>query len=243
MSKIQLDKYESQVKSSEVRRWISSNLANYLKENDENQGEIEHILDYLSARKKYCEERSKNFKIKKMSYAQAKELAEKWVERLKKQAEYVVETEEDTELTLDLGEGMRLVKLIGKSAFQREGKLMSHCVGSYYDKKDLEIYSVRDIKNNPHCTIEIRKNRGNKGDINQIKGKGNGSIHPRYISQVIKVLKHFGMTVRDSELSNLGYDLLSDNLMKLVQDNFNGIKTITFGGKVYFYRYSKLIRK
>ena len=38
---------------------------------------------------------------------------------------------------------------------------MSHCVASYYGR-DVEIYSLRDKKNLPHCTLE---------KDNQIKGE------------------------------------------------------------------------
>jgi hypothetical protein len=38
---------------------------------------------------------------------------------------------------------------------------MSHCVASYYGR-DVEIYSLRDNKNLPHCTVEENK---------QVKGK------------------------------------------------------------------------
>ncbi|WP_353889043.1 PcfJ domain-containing protein [uncultured Flavobacterium sp.] len=56
-----------------------------------------------------------------------------------------------------------MVTLKSESSYIREGKLMSHCVGSYYGR-DKIIYSLRDSKNNPHCTIEHGQ---------QIKGKGN----------------------------------------------------------------------
>jgi hypothetical protein len=62
---------------------------------------------------------------------------------------------------------------------------MSHCVASYYGR-DTVIYSLRDSNNNPHCTIE---------DGNQIKGKGNGSVDPKYIDYVVKFLEKLGMTV------------------------------------------------
>lgn len=38
---------------------------------------------------------------------------------------------------------------------------MSHCVASYYGR-NAKIYSLRDSKNKPHCTIE---------DGQQVKGK------------------------------------------------------------------------
>ena len=51
--------------------WITVNLNNYLKDNNENQDEIEHIIDYLVSDK--CPER-----ISKMAYNEAKSNTEKW---------------------------------------------------------------------------------------------------------------------------------------------------------------------
>jgi hypothetical protein len=85
----------------------------------------------------------------------------------------------DYEVILDFKDGFKFVKLLSESCYQREGKLMSHCVASYYGRS-VEIYSLRDSSNNPHCTIE--KDR-------QIKGKGNGKIDLKYIDYVVKFLE------------------------------------------------------
>ena len=73
---------------------------------------------------------------------------------------------------------------------------MRHCVESYYGKDD-EIYSLRDKKNNPHATFSKSSQ--------QIKGKGNGNIHPKYVKYCVEFLEHVGISVRDSEMANLGY--------------------------------------
>ena len=39
-------------KCNSLKKWINTTLFNYLKKNAENQGEIEHILDYLADTKK-----------------------------------------------------------------------------------------------------------------------------------------------------------------------------------------------
>lgn len=39
------------------------------------------------------------------------------------------------------------LKLESKTAYQHEGKRMSHCVASYWGRKDTEIYSVRRVSN------------------------------------------------------------------------------------------------
>jgi hypothetical protein len=62
----------------------------------------------------------------------------------------------DWSVSLDFKDGFKFVKLKSKPAFEREGKLMSHCVSGYHGREGIEIHSLRDEKNNPHCTIEIR---------------------------------------------------------------------------------------
>jgi hypothetical protein len=72
---------------------------------------------------------------------------------------------------------------------------MSHCVASYY-WRNVNVYSLRDKQNNPHCTIEENQ---------QIKGKWNGKIDPKYINYVVKFLEKLGMTVWENEMKNLWY--------------------------------------
>lgn len=155
--------------SDEVLNWININLKNYLEKNKEDQTEIEHILDFL------CSDKAPK-RLKKMSYKEALKNTNKWQKTLIKQAKDIEEKEEDTEIVLDFKDGFNFVKLIGKNAYDREGKLMSHCVSSYYGKDD-EVFSLRDKENNPHCTIS--------SNSQQIKGKGNGSINPKYIKYVV----------------------------------------------------------
>jgi len=191
--------------------WIDANLQNYLKKNEENQTDIEHILDYL------CSD-ARPKRIAKMSYKEALSNAEKWSKSLQKKASGIDEEEDDTETVLDFRDGFKIVKLVGRNAYDREGMLMRHCVSSYYGK-DTEVYSLRDKDNMPHCTIEKDK---------QIKGKGNGSISPKYIKYVVEFLEHIGMEVRDNEMKNLGYV----NIEK-VKNDFDFMPT--FRSK-YFYK-------
>jgi hypothetical protein len=195
------------------------------------QTEVEHALDYLIDVAK-----SQPLKLRKASYESVVEKAKKWTKLLAKKAESVIETERDVELIRQWKDGYRLVKLVGKAAYQREGMLMKHCVGSYADR-DCLIYSLRDSNNNPHCTIELTTDGEN---VQQIKGKGNGSVHPKYIKYVIEIIQELGGQVRSSELSNLGYQELNEDLWKLYDYACKPPKTITFGGVRYFYQNQKL---
>ena len=229
---MKINKYINQTQNTEIINWISHNLKNYLEKNPENVGEIEHIIDCFN----YKASKGKKLKLKKMSYEEAKALSEKWVKTMIKKAGNIVETEDDVTLFHDFKDGMRLVQLVGENAFKREGKLMSHCVSSYYGKEDIKIYSLRDSKNNPHCTLEVTGSE----EINQIKGKGNGSIHPKYIKYILKSLKKLGKDVRSSELTYLGYDEISKNLFAFILQNFPNTKYLTFKGKNFIYRHQEI---
>src|SRR5574343_641728 len=168
--------------------WINTTAKNHIKKYGENQGELEHIIDFFKSD-------AAPKRIQKMSYPEACESSKKWVEALKKQGKNIEETEDDTSLILDFNDGFKVVQLVGERAYKREGLLMSHCVASYA-AKDVKIYSLRDAKNNPHATIEWG---------NQIKGKGNGSVNPKYIDYIVKFMKFMQMPMRASEMEQIGY--------------------------------------
>ena len=230
-----MKKYLQQTEINEVKTWISVNLVNYLKNNPEDIGEIEHIIDYMNSND------SPN-RLKKMSYNQANISAKSWITKLNNQAAKIYETEIDTKVIINFDGGNKLVQLVTKDSFIREGKLMGHCVASYHNKSNCFVYSLRDIANMPHCTIEVMKDNDN---INQIKGKGNGSIHPKYIKYILKSLKKIGKEIKESELTYLGYDDTTqiDGLLDFLEANFTGIKFLMFNNKKFLYRYSKLKRK
>jgi len=208
--------------SNEVKTWIRTTLNNYVFKNNPTTDEVEHVIDYLS--------QNEVKKISQMSYPQAVQKAQKWVDKLKKQGEKVTENPEDVKTILDFKDGFRVVKLIGQNAFKREGLLMSNCVASYYGR-DTEVYSLRDQFNNPHCTMEKDQ---------QVKGKGNGDIHPKYVSYVVKFLEWAGMTVGDSEMAHLGYV----NIEKLLQyiGNKKELSNLLFNKK-YLYKGKKELLK
>jgi len=216
-----MEKYTNYAKhinaSDEVLKWIDTNLSNFLNKyngengtkNLENQDEIEHIIDYLSSDKA-----PKN--MHKMAYNEAKTNTDKWNNALIKKGSKISEVDSDIEVIKDFNDGFKIVKLIGKNAFEREGYLMRHCVASYFNS-NTEIYSLRDKDNMPHCTMEKDQ---------QIKGKGNGSISPKYINYIISFLEEVGMSVGDNEMKNLGYvniEKIKDKLhkdTKFVNENY-----------------------
>lgn len=175
--------------NEQVILWIEHTLANYLKDNKPTQDETEHIVDYLVS----PDAPQKN--LTAMSYKDALKNTEKWTKKLIKKGEHMKEVKKDTKVVLDFKDGFKIVQLVGKNAYEREGYLMRHCVASYYGSSK-EIYSLRDKDNMPHCTMERDQ---------QVKGKGNGNIHPKYIGYVVKFLEYIDMEVGDSEMAHLGY--------------------------------------
>jgi len=198
--------------------WIEHNLKNYLEKNNPATDEVEHIIDYLA--------QSTIINLDRVTYEQAKIKSEKWVLKLQQEASKIVEKKSDVKLIHDFKDGFRIVQLVGENAYKREGKLMSNCVASYYGK-NVEIYSLRDKFNNPHCTME--KNQ-------QVKGKGNGDIDPKYVGYVVKFLELIGMTVGESEMAHLGYVDVSD-----IEDK-NAVFPKLFNNK-WFYKKNDILDK
>jgi hypothetical protein len=128
-------------------------------------------------------------------------------------------------------DGYTFVNVVSKQALQREGKLMQHCVGQEQQayirnvaKGTLQIWSLRDKSNNPHCTIEyIPKTK----KINQIKGKQNNGVVSKYVPYVKKVLeiaKKKKMVTEIEDLINIG--------MVEVEGNWYDIHNLPPGLKV-----------
>lgn len=227
MNKQEIIKYAKGMNcAQDVFDWIEKHLAAHLKKNDLEQGEVEHIIDYFASDKR-------PERLAKMSYEQAKANTEKWNKALAKKGKDIEELEADVELLKDFGDGFRIVKLVGESAYKREGFLMAHCVASYFGKNK-EVYSLRDAKNMPHATLEKDQ---------QIKGKGNGSISPKYIHYIVEFLKEIGMSVGDSEMENLGYYKIDNKLEQLICDNFKDVQIFKNKSTKYLYLLGKQIKR
>jgi hypothetical protein len=190
-------------------------------------GELEHILDFMVSP-------AAPQRLQKMSYADAKRKAEEWSKANQKKGRNIVDGDEDIETIHDFLDGTRIVRLKTKQALQREGFLMGHCVGGYTLSDWSHIYSYRDAKNMPHATFEVNK-RGD-GEFVQIKGKGNGAIHPRYIHPILAFLKEVGMDVRPQDMVNLGYHHIDKEhhaFLKRIEGAWK--QTVMIGGEAYAY--------
>src|SRR3990167_4966688 len=181
--------------SDKIIQWITTQI---LTETKITQTEAEKVLDYLISDKSPT-------RLDRATWKQMKVNTEKWEKSLIKKGENIQESEGDTQVIMDFNDGFKIVQLIGARAFEREGYLMRHCVSSYFGKDD-NVYSLRDEDNMPHATMSRSSQ--------QIKGKGNGSIHPEYIRYVVEFLEYLKIDVRDEEMKNLGYI----NIERILED-------------------------
>ncbi len=210
--------------SEEVIGWMNSVYKNYSKSNPTSH-EIEHIIDFLVSP-------AAPPRLRKMSYVDARRKADEWSRSNQKKGKNLSDSADDIETIHDFLDGTRIVRLKTKTAFQREGFLMSHCVGGYSpDDKNCLIYSYRDEKNMPHATFEVQKNNES---INQIKGKGNGPIHPKYIHPILAFLKSIGMEIRPNDMQNLGYHHIHAENLSYLMKSAKAVAQITMiNGEAY----------
>jgi len=208
----QLIKYvEGMQGGQRIKDWLVTHV--FTQDHYEQQ-EVEHVIDFLMSDKA-----PKN--LNKASYKQMQKKTDDWVKALNKKGASIKELKKDTKIVLDFKDGFRVVQLVGKNAYKREGFLMRHCVADYYGKDD-EVYSLRDKNNTPHATMSKSSQ--------QIKGKGNGSIHPKYIKYVIEFLEYLDVEVRKGEMKGLGYVDIQD----IEDDNIDWGNSL-FRGR-YFYK-------
>lgn len=175
---------------------------------NETKGELDHIADWLNS-----EEGSKIMpKLYKVTVPQAVEMSHKWTKAINKKIDTKV-AEEGAVDFLDFDDDYRWVILTTKMCLDREGKLMSHCVGSYADKVssgNTKIYSLRDPKNEPHITVEVTGN-----SVRQIKGKANQPPENKYIPYVQSFLNKLNVKVDSYDLERMGLMYIDNKLYNM----------------------------
>lgn len=206
---IEIEKYAKHLDANEeVLSWIKTAGRKAVLKNLTTESDLEHVIDFLVSS-------AAPSRLQKMSFQDAKRKAQEWSNKNQKKGRNLVDANEDTEIIHDFFDGTKIIRLKTKKAFEREGYLMSHCVGGYSpNTADMFIYSYRDEKNMPHATFEVRKNGG---EIVQIKGKGNGPINPKYIHPILAFLKSVGMDIRPQDMKNLGYYHIHKNHIEFLK--------------------------
>lgn len=108
--------------------------------------------------------------------------------------------EGDESVFADDGGDYRIVRLKTPRALDTESGEMRHCVGQGgYDHRladrDYLLLSLRDRRNYPHATIEVRANR-----IIQFRGKANHEPKAEYRDAAVRLLDPHGIGFRKVEL-------------------------------------------
>lgn len=129
------------------------------------------------------------------------------------------------------------VKITTAAALDREGEMMNHCVGSYADRvkeHHVVIYSLRDMNNRPHVTIELQNN--NKAPIiNQVKGKGNRPPIGKYASFIKSFLNAIGAKSNfnaEHDLSGVGLFTHNGKYGDLLEIGSEEIETFSNGDSI-----------
>jgi hypothetical protein len=144
-----------------------------------------HIADFLAWQAQ--NDPREHQKILKRSLEQVRQDTDEWVAARNREAQDR-ETEGDVREVMKFDNGLRWVQLQTPQGFDREGRLMGHCVGSYAERvlkpgTNQKVYSLRDAKNQPHVTMHVIE-----GVLDQCKGKGNAPPVARYVPAVKALL-------------------------------------------------------
>lgn len=222
----QILKYASYLgANSEVLSWLKTTGKKAISKKLTNESDLEHVIDFLVSS-------SAPTRLQRMSFQDAKRKSTDWSKANQKKGRGFVDTDDDVETIHDFLDGTRIVRLKTKKSLEREGFLMSHCVGGYSVNTDgMSIYSYRDKNNMPHATFEVRKSGG---EIVQIKGKGNGPIHPKYIHPILAFLKAIDINIRPNDMANLGYYHIYKGHIEFLKGIDGAWKQVTMiGGEAY----------
>lgn len=205
-----------------IKKWVDANYQNFLKKNAPlEQGVFDHVMDWMKS-----PEASKYMaRLERVSVPAAVDLSNKWTVEMNKKNQKALEKVKNldgTKIVYSFSNGYTFVKLETKESYMREGMAMGHCVGSYDPSDlDMEIYSLRDSNNEPHCTIEFEVRARN---LAQIKGKQNGPVIEKYHKLVVEFLNQFNFdTAYSYDLKNIGsiyfgnYIFLTSEMPKQVE--------------------------
>ncbi len=155
--------------------------------------DVEHLIDYFTHSGEFGD------KEIRVSGEDAFGKASIWGKASKAKEKEVARAKDGVDTIHEYDDGFQWVDVKAAGALKREGSRMGHCVGGYCDSVAsgaVSIFSLRDPKNSPHVTVEIRKNA-----IWQIKGKGNERPVDKYIPYVNDLVTRLGLKVK-SDLQN-----------------------------------------
>ena len=198
-----------QYKAGEPEWAKKSDIVDFNGFTNEQTDSLNHTIDYFNSLDDIDLK-----KIYKEPVETIKKKVAEWDTFLKKQQAkepVLKQTDKDIQVVKSWSGGFNIVKLLSKAAYETEGNLMGHCVGSagYFDRKDITIYSLRDSRNEPHVTMEVRgyfqpENIELVKGIKQIKGKENKAPIEKYRPYVIQFIDDNKLVIKEDG-ENIGY--------------------------------------
>lgn len=180
-----------------LEQWEQSVLKNYLRNHHLAESEKELIFNFIK--------NHSGIKLDRCAVPQVLVKAQSWSKREEKRQQELKESGATEEVYV-FPTGLRFVRLLDQAAKVWEGKHMRHCVGGEDYQNHNGIFSLRDRDNVPHVTLEL-----NGKWVEQINGKCNREIAPKYEKYLIKFLQDQKLSLYSTELSErFNYIELSD---------------------------------
>ncbi len=160
--------------------------------------EVEAVLDWVAALPSVDPLLAN--KLGRISFDQARIHSARWHRRLAARRAHLPDDDPNgIEPVLAADGGRRWVRLISRAALDYEGARMGHCVGEGgYDSFRNRIYSLRDSRNRPHCTVEFDPSRRR---VQQAKGRANDDVPAKYRGDVERLLRHLAPRRINSRLT------------------------------------------
>ena len=109
---------------------------------------IQNVLDFICY-SGYSHDKN----ITSLDFEEAEFKHELWIRQLRKKQNSIEGVIEEAK---KFSNGFKIVLLVDKTAYEREGFVMNHCVGGYYNRSNSDIYSLRDNKGKSLVTIEVK---------------------------------------------------------------------------------------
>lgn len=130
----------------------------------------------------------------KASISDVHQAVDKWNQDMEDRRRQV--GRDDGKVVHSYPDGWTLRQLYEPEHLKREGESMGHCVGSYGDQLksgDLNIYSLRDPKGDPHVThgVNFADTGHSGGRAMYVEGTGNSTVKPEYADK----LKEYWSTI------------------------------------------------
>lgn len=191
-----------------IEKWVERN-----KEKFQSESEKSHLVDFL--KDVYGHKKSINF-----TYETCLTKAEAWVEKLHKKAAKL-SGQGSIKVIHTFPDGYHIVCLLDQHATLWEGSQMGHCVGSHGYAPNT-IFSLRDPSGTPHATIEAER-----GEVFQVKGKGNQHITDKYKPYVVEFVSLKGWKLTMSSFDEVGgLVAVSSRETRAVKKLFSNVKVI-----------------